>query len=354
MSTDMEWLSEEEMPDTNVDGTEMCAGVDANSRPYGRTEAWENDPWNTPTVYPYGPSPFAERKPACPRRRRTSWSWRRRAPVGRRHDDAVRRPWRRRGIRHVSAISVVIGGLALRVDLLAGLRCGCHWLPTCRCSRRSRSATRTPRRAGLAPARKFAGRCRHRQLVLKGFAERDQIGLQCAAPVAQLDDIQATGSALDIADERLAGAELFGEIGLPQPLLGPQVAQQGADAVVFITVDGFEHGRRSKERPCKLYCKFGYRKIRLRHQASGVGVTCAGVFPSRNIGCTNRGSRFRRRRGCCAQTTGLVDGIGPKQPMPRGTPRGISGAAVVLRGCLRFDRSVIRSGDVSNNRRKHT
>lgn len=42
-----EWLSEEEMPDRNVDGTPMVNGIDLNGRPYGRSAAWENDPWGT-------------------------------------------------------------------------------------------------------------------------------------------------------------------------------------------------------------------------------------------------------------------------------------------------------------------
>lgn len=42
-----EWLSEEEMPDRNVDGTPMVNGIDLNGRPYGRTAAWEDDPWQT-------------------------------------------------------------------------------------------------------------------------------------------------------------------------------------------------------------------------------------------------------------------------------------------------------------------
>ena len=40
-----EWLSEEEMPDRNVDGTLMVNGVDLNGRPYLRNAAWEEDAW---------------------------------------------------------------------------------------------------------------------------------------------------------------------------------------------------------------------------------------------------------------------------------------------------------------------
>jgi len=53
-----EWLSEEEMPDRNVDGTPMVNGVDLNGRPYGRCAAWEDDPWHVDAVHAYGPSPL--------------------------------------------------------------------------------------------------------------------------------------------------------------------------------------------------------------------------------------------------------------------------------------------------------
>lgn len=46
-----EWLSEEEMPDRNVDGTPMVNGVDLNGRPYGRCAAWEDDPWDVDAVH---------------------------------------------------------------------------------------------------------------------------------------------------------------------------------------------------------------------------------------------------------------------------------------------------------------
>lgn len=46
-----EWLSEEEMPDCNVDGTPMINGVDLNGRPYGRSPDWEDDPWNHDAVH---------------------------------------------------------------------------------------------------------------------------------------------------------------------------------------------------------------------------------------------------------------------------------------------------------------
>lgn len=51
-----EWLSEEEMPDRNVDGTPMVNGVDLNGRPYGRCAAWEDDPWYADAVHACGPS----------------------------------------------------------------------------------------------------------------------------------------------------------------------------------------------------------------------------------------------------------------------------------------------------------
>lgn len=55
-----EWLSEEEMPDRNVDGTPMVNGVDLNGRPYGRSAAWEDDPWHVAADRVYGPSPLGE------------------------------------------------------------------------------------------------------------------------------------------------------------------------------------------------------------------------------------------------------------------------------------------------------
>lgn len=60
MIGDNEWLSEEEMPDRNVDGTPMVNGIDLNGRPYGRSAAWENDPWHVATARVYGPSPLGE------------------------------------------------------------------------------------------------------------------------------------------------------------------------------------------------------------------------------------------------------------------------------------------------------
>jgi hypothetical protein len=46
------------MPDRNLDGTPMINGVDLNGRPYGRTAAWENDPWHAEKGYACGPSPL--------------------------------------------------------------------------------------------------------------------------------------------------------------------------------------------------------------------------------------------------------------------------------------------------------
>lgn len=55
-----EWLSEEEMPDRNVDGTPMVNGVDLNGRPYGRSAAWEDDPWHVAAARVFGPSPLGK------------------------------------------------------------------------------------------------------------------------------------------------------------------------------------------------------------------------------------------------------------------------------------------------------
>lgn len=55
-----EWLSEEEMPDHNVDGTPMINGVDLNGRPYGRIAEWEDDPWSVETGYTCGPRSCAQ------------------------------------------------------------------------------------------------------------------------------------------------------------------------------------------------------------------------------------------------------------------------------------------------------
>ena len=52
-----EWLSEEEMPDRNVDGTPMVNGVDLNGRPYGRCAQWEDDPWHVDVAHACGPGP---------------------------------------------------------------------------------------------------------------------------------------------------------------------------------------------------------------------------------------------------------------------------------------------------------
>lgn len=53
-----EWLSEEEMPDSNIDGTPMVNGVDLNGRPYGRCALWEDDPWHVDVAHACGPSPL--------------------------------------------------------------------------------------------------------------------------------------------------------------------------------------------------------------------------------------------------------------------------------------------------------
>lgn len=58
MTGNVEWLSEEEMPDLNVDGTPMVNGVDLNGRPYGRNAEWEDDPWHVAAARVYGPSPL--------------------------------------------------------------------------------------------------------------------------------------------------------------------------------------------------------------------------------------------------------------------------------------------------------
>lgn len=60
MTGSSKWLSEEEMPDRNVDGTPMVNGVDLNGRPYGRSAAWEDDPWHVAAARVYGPSPLVE------------------------------------------------------------------------------------------------------------------------------------------------------------------------------------------------------------------------------------------------------------------------------------------------------
>lgn len=53
-----EWLSEEEMPERNVDGTPMINGVDLNGRPYGRSAAWEDDPWHVDAEHTCGSNPL--------------------------------------------------------------------------------------------------------------------------------------------------------------------------------------------------------------------------------------------------------------------------------------------------------
>lgn len=39
-----EWLSEEDMPDYNVDGTPMVNGIDLNGRPYGHRRVGRRSP----------------------------------------------------------------------------------------------------------------------------------------------------------------------------------------------------------------------------------------------------------------------------------------------------------------------
>lgn len=215
-----EWLSEEEMPDFNVDGTPMVSGIDLNGRPYGRTAEWEDDPWHVDTRYVYGSHASHRASTHRPRYRVVDRSRpRRSAPsLGR--------------------------GAALRVR-----------------------ASRPP-----------AGRDLRRHLAFQHFTEIHQVGTECAAPVAQLDHIDAAYAAFDIADEILRLVQLGGEIGLPDTTADARVAEQLAHPVVFDAMDGFGHDRRLRERSRTLYRRIVFPKIvYLARAMLGVFVaSCAG------------------------------------------------------------------------------
>lgn len=198
-----EWLSEEEMPDCNVDGTPMVNGIDLNGRPYGRTAEWEDDPWHVDTGYVYGSQTHHRASSHRPRHRAVE---------------------RRRPRRSAPSFG---RGAALRVR-----------------------ASRPP-----------AGRDLRRHLAFQHFTEIHQVGTECAAPVAQLDHIDAAYAAFDIADEILRLVQLGGEIGLPDTTADARVAEQLAHPVVFDAMDGFGHDRRLRERSRTLYRRIVFPKI---------------------------------------------------------------------------------------------
>lgn len=215
-----EWLSEEEMPDCNVDGTPMVNGIDLNGRPYGRTAEWEDDPWHVDTGDVYGSHAHHRESTLRPRHR------------------AVERRRQRRSAPRLGR------GAALRF-------------------RTSRPPT---------------GRDLRRHLSLQCFTEIHQVGTQRAAPIAQLDHIDAAHAAFDIADEILRLVQLRGEIGLPDTATDTRVAEQFAHFVVFDAMDGFGHDRRLMERSPTLYCRIVFPKIvYLARVMLGVFVaSCAG------------------------------------------------------------------------------
>src|SRR3546814_934885 len=96
----------------------------------------------------------------------------------------------------------------------------------------------------LAPLhRAFAMSRRLRlQLTRQDADEMDQVLAQQTADVAQFDQVQASCTALDIADERLWPAHLLRQLGLSELCLVTQLPQLLSQQVELGTVDGFGHG----------------------------------------------------------------------------------------------------------------
>lgn len=211
------------MPDRNVDGTPMVMGVDLNGRPYGRSAAWEDDPWHVEPGDACGSSPCG-----LPSRSGHhlvgNWS--------RQPQTTGARPMNR--ARHAIATSVP------EISTFPSSA----WL-------------RLARRAGRAPARRpWLG-----QLPFQCLAKRHKVGVERDAQIAQFDHIQASHAALDIAHEVLHDTKLRGEVFLSNPLTMAQLAQQLAQALVFDPMDGFAHGRCRWERSWTLYCRIVFTNL---------------------------------------------------------------------------------------------
>ena len=58
--------------------------------------------------------------------------------------------------------------------------------------------------------------------------KRDQVGIEEAAHIAQFDCIDASGTTLNVTDERLAANELVGQGLLRDASTGARLADQGA------------------------------------------------------------------------------------------------------------------------------
>lgn len=202
MTGNNEWLSEEEMPDRNVDGTPMVNGVDLNGRPYGRSAAWEDDPWQIGADCACSPGPLGT--PSM--------------------NDAC----------HVIAVPASGNStipLSNRAHLLVG---------------------------SDDTLARLRWRC---QLLLQRSTERDEVGIQGDAEVTQLDHIESAYTPLDVVHEVLRDAKPCRKVFLPRPVPTPQLTKQLAQALVFDAMDGFAHDRRRWGRSWTLYCRIVFTNL---------------------------------------------------------------------------------------------
>ena len=114
---------------------------------------------------------------------------------------------------------------------------------------------------GRGASRVLAGRSWIGQLPLQCLAERNEVGSEREADVAQFDHIDAAYAALDVAHEVLRHAEFRRKVFLSYAALAARCPKQFAQPFVFDAMDGLAHGRRQWERPWTLYCMIVYTKI---------------------------------------------------------------------------------------------
>lgn len=302
-----EWLSEEEMPDRNIDGTPMVNGVDLNGRPYGRCAAREDNPWHVDAAHACGPSPLDASSDPCAeagapasnafctvglvvvegRTRHARHSTRGAmdamshavppldviqacktlAPTGGRHASSnhllVVHPFRR-GLGSRRKRQRPTGGSPMSI-VCHGMRDG---VPV---PRRSTAALACRALRGRGMGRAFADGRRTGQLLLQCLAERNEVGSERKTDVAQLDHIDAAYAALDVAHEVLHHAEFRRQVFLAYAAPAARRLKQFAQPLVFDSMDGLAHGRFRWERSWTLYCRIVYTKIvYLAHMMLGV------------------------------------------------------------------------------------
>jgi len=114
---------------------------------------------------------------------------------------------------------------------------------------------------GCGAGRAFADRNGIGQLSLQRLAERNEVGPEREADIAQLDHIDATHAALDVAYEVLHHTQFRRQVFLPHAALTARCPKQFAQPLIFDAMDGFAHGRFRWERSWTLYCRIVYTKI---------------------------------------------------------------------------------------------